>query len=158
MIEIKCNGKPFSAETFEEQFMLAAAEQIRAKLGSIRHPVTGEFPTIAISGNSLSNFSIQLEGSPELVALAQSRLKGEDDIDHPSAVAVDSDSTAGVRNRRRFSSALLSMTMHWLNVSPMHSMTKGLTRGGLAGVSHRVIAFGKKSMRAWANARTSSFC
>lgn len=77
MIKIQINGKPFSAETLEEQFMLAAAEGIRQKLGTIRHPMTGEFPTIVVTGNSLATMKIQLEGSPELVELAKRRLAGE---------------------------------------------------------------------------------
>lgn len=77
MVEIKINGKPFSAKTLEESFMFAAAEQLRQKLGAIRHPETGEFPTIVITGTSLADFKIQLEGSPELLAIAQARLAGE---------------------------------------------------------------------------------
>lgn len=78
MIKIQVNGKPFTPETFEEQLILAAAEAVRKKLGAIRHPTTGEFPTIAVTGTSLESLKIQLEGSPELVALAQRRLAGED--------------------------------------------------------------------------------
>jgi len=77
MVEIKINGKPFSAKTLEEGFIFAAAEQLREKLGAIRHPETGEFPTIVITGTSLADFKIQLEGSPELLAIAQARLAGE---------------------------------------------------------------------------------
>ena len=55
MVEIKINGKPFSAKTLEESFMFAAAEQLRQKLGAIRHPETWEFPTIVITGTSLIN-------------------------------------------------------------------------------------------------------
>jgi hypothetical protein len=77
MVEIKINGKPFSAKTLEEGFIFAAAEQLREKLGAIRHPETGEFPTIAIIGTSLADFKIQVEGSPELLAIAQARLAGE---------------------------------------------------------------------------------
>lgn len=77
MVEIKINGKPFSAKTLEKSFMFAAAEQLRQKLGAIRHPETGEFPTIVITGTSLEDFKIQLEGSPELLAIAQARMVGE---------------------------------------------------------------------------------
>lgn len=64
--------------------MLAAAEQVREKLGSIRPPMTGEFPTIAVTRTSLSNLRIQLKGSSELVALAQQRLAGESSQDATS--------------------------------------------------------------------------
>lgn len=85
MIKIQINGKPFTPETFEEQLILAAAEAVREKLGAIRHPTTGEFPTIAVTGTSLESLKIRLEGSPELVALAQRRLAGEDN----EAIEVD---------------------------------------------------------------------
>lgn len=42
MVEIKINGKPFSAKTLEESFIFAAVDQLREKLGAIRHPETGE--------------------------------------------------------------------------------------------------------------------
>ncbi|TXH09667.1 MAG: TIR domain-containing protein, partial [Spirochaetes bacterium] len=74
MINITLNGKPFSPQTFEEMLIQAVAEQLRDKLGSIRHPETGEFPTIAISGSSLDNLSVQAEGSPELLELVKARL------------------------------------------------------------------------------------
>jgi hypothetical protein len=86
MIKIQMNGKPFTPETFEEQLILVAADAVREKLGAIRHPTTGEFPTIAVTGTSLESLKIQLEGSPELIALAQRRLAGEDD----ECVEVDS--------------------------------------------------------------------
>jgi len=77
VIEIKFNGKRFNPKTLEEKLILGAAEQLRGQLGSIRHPTTGEFPTISVTGNSLANLNIQLEGSPELVALAKQRLAGD---------------------------------------------------------------------------------
>lgn len=79
MIKIQMNGKPFNPATLEETIILAAAEGLRARLGAIRHPVTGEFPTIAVTGDSLETLKIQLEGSPELLELAQQRLASEDD-------------------------------------------------------------------------------
>lgn len=74
MINITLNGKPFSPQTFEEMLIQAVAEELRDKLGSIRHPETGEFPTIAISGSSLDKLSVQAEGSPELLELVKARL------------------------------------------------------------------------------------
>lgn len=83
MIEIKVNGKPFSAKTLEDQIILAMTHQLRENLGSIRHPETGEFPTIAVTGDSLDNLQMQVEGSPELLALVQERLKDDDDQEAP---------------------------------------------------------------------------
>lgn len=53
--------------------MEAAAEQLREKIGSIRHPETGEFPTIVVSGTSLSDMKLRIEGSPDLLALVKQR-------------------------------------------------------------------------------------
>ena len=79
MIEITVNGRPFDPQTLEEEFVKAAAEQLRARLGSIRHPDTGEFPTIVISGHSLDELKVSVEGSPELLALVSERLAEEQD-------------------------------------------------------------------------------
>lgn len=53
--------------------MQAAAEQLREQIGSIRHPKTGEFPTIVVSGTSLNDMKLRVEGSPELLALVNQR-------------------------------------------------------------------------------------
>lgn len=49
-------------------------EQIRQGGGAIRHPVTGEFPTVIVKGDDIENLNIMVEGSPELVALVRQRL------------------------------------------------------------------------------------
>jgi hypothetical protein len=54
------------------------AAQLRAKLGAIRHPQTGEFPTVVITGDRIDNLSIRVEGSPELLAIVRSRLSSEE--------------------------------------------------------------------------------
>lgn len=53
--------------------MEAAAEQLRGRIGSIRHPETGEFPTIVVSGTSLSDMKLRIEGSPDLLALVKQK-------------------------------------------------------------------------------------
>lgn len=67
MIKLEFNGKPFNPRTFEETIMKtaieAAAEQLREQIGSIQHPETGEFPTIVVSGTSLSDMKLRVEGS-----------------------------------------------------------------------------------------------
>lgn len=52
--------------------------QFQERLSSIRHPETGEFPTIVVLGDSLEDLRLQIEGSPELLALVQERLAPED--------------------------------------------------------------------------------
>lgn len=76
MFKITLNGKPFRPETLEDAVIQAVADQLRDKLGSIRDPDTGEFPTIAITGAALSELQAQVEGSPALLALVRRRLAG----------------------------------------------------------------------------------
>lgn len=59
-------------------------EQIRAKIGNIRDPNTGEFPTIVIRGKNLDNLQVHVEGSPELIALVNKRLGGGEDVEQAS--------------------------------------------------------------------------
>jgi TIR domain-containing protein len=92
MISITLNGKPFTPETLEDAIVQAMADGVREKLGAIRHPETGEFPTIAITGNSIDDLRVQVEGSPELLKLVQERLaEGEDGGLEPVEVALDGD-------------------------------------------------------------------
>jgi hypothetical protein len=79
MIGITLNGKPFTPESFEDTIVQAMADSVREKLGSIRHPETGEFPTIAITGNSIDELRVEVEGSPELLKLVQQRLADDDE-------------------------------------------------------------------------------
>jgi len=60
--------------------MEAVAEHVKEQIGTIRHPETGEFPTIVIMGDSLENLSCKVEGSPELLALVKERLGDDDEI------------------------------------------------------------------------------
>lgn len=78
MIKLELNGKPFNPKSFQEQIMKqvmdAAAAQLSEKISSIRHPETGEFPTIVVSATSLDDMKLRVEGSPELLALVNARL------------------------------------------------------------------------------------
>lgn len=79
MVRFEFNGAPFNKGDFQGALLKAAmesvAEQLKQKIGSIRLPETGEFPTIVLSGSSLENIQMQIEGSPELVALVKERLE-----------------------------------------------------------------------------------
>jgi hypothetical protein len=67
----------------ERALMREAVAQIKKdfheKVGSIRHPETGEFPTVIVRGDTLDDLSVQVEGSPELLALVKDRLGVEAD-------------------------------------------------------------------------------
>ncbi len=79
---LRFNGKPFNADEFSRSLKKASAEgiiaQVREKLGSIRHPVTGEFPTIFATGDSLDTLRMRIEGSAELLQIVKDKYKGDD--------------------------------------------------------------------------------
>jgi hypothetical protein len=77
MIRVTMNGKPFDKDSLEGALVEMFVAHLRETLGSIRHPETGEFPTIAVTGTDLSNLTCQVEGSPELIALVQAKLAEE---------------------------------------------------------------------------------
>ena len=78
MIRVELNGKPLNPQNLTETIMKAAMEKAAAhmheKVNSIRHPVTGEFPTVVVFGTSLDDIEMRIEGSTELVALVKERL------------------------------------------------------------------------------------
>lgn len=85
MIKLEFNGKPFNPQNFTETLLKAAmesvAEQMHDKVSAIRHSVTGEFPTVVVSGTSLEDMSMRIEGSPELLSLVNERLGVTHDAD-----------------------------------------------------------------------------
>lgn len=76
------NGKPLNQRDFETSLKRAAAEslvkQVRARLGSIRDPETGEFPTIVVEGEALDDMEFRVEGSTALLALVKERISPEE--------------------------------------------------------------------------------
>lgn len=60
--------------------MEAAAERVKERIGAIRHPETGEFPTVVVMSDSIDNLNCKVEGSPELLALIKERLDDNDEI------------------------------------------------------------------------------
>lgn len=85
MIHFEINGKRIRPGEFGDAIMQAVLQsleaQIREKIGSIRDPETGAFPTVVMRGDSLDNLQMHVEGSPELIALVRKRMGGDDDED-----------------------------------------------------------------------------
>lgn len=76
MIKVKFSG----FDNLEQMLLDAVREQLQQQIGSIRDPKTGEFPTVSVTPGPDGNMSVHVEGSEELVALVQARLKdGGDD-------------------------------------------------------------------------------
>ena len=78
MIKFTIGGRSIDPGSVKDAMMGAILEGIRseivAKVGSIREPDTGEFPTIVVRGESIDKLVIEVEGSPQLVALVKERL------------------------------------------------------------------------------------
>ncbi len=76
------NGKPFNANEFEKELQKQAVAsivaQVREKYGSIRHPETGEFPTVYAAGDTLETLKLRIEGSAPLLALVKERFSVDD--------------------------------------------------------------------------------
>ena len=85
MIHFEINGKRIKPRDFGDAIMQAVLQnleaQIRERIGSIRDPETGAFPTVVMRGDSLDNLSMHVEGSPELIALVRQRMGADDDED-----------------------------------------------------------------------------
>ena len=83
MIRLEFNGKPFDPKTFTDTIMQSlmqqAAENVRDRIGAIRDPDTGEFPTIVIRANALDDIQCTVEGSAKLLALVKERLNLKSD-------------------------------------------------------------------------------
>ena len=62
------------ADTLTAAMLEAIRVELAERVGSIRDPDTGEFPTVVVSGDSIDSLTLQVEGSPKLVALAKERL------------------------------------------------------------------------------------
>src|SRR5690348_15522632 len=79
------NGKPLGPGDLERSLMEAAVEQVRLqlreRLGSIRLPSTGEFPTVRIDGETIEELQAWVEGSPELIEHVKSTLGSEESED-----------------------------------------------------------------------------
>lgn len=90
MIYFELNGKRIRPGNIGDAIMQAVLQnleaQIREKIGTVRDPATGEFPTVVVRGDDLENLQFHVEGSPEVIALVRDRLGLETDentMDNP---------------------------------------------------------------------------
>jgi TIR domain len=82
MIKLTVGVKAVRPDKFGDALMRSIVDQLigemRKRLGSIRRPDTGEFPTVVAHGDSLDTLSFTVEGSPELLALVRQRFGTEE--------------------------------------------------------------------------------
>jgi hypothetical protein len=85
MIKFTIGGRTVDPRNMADALMGAVLknvrEQISDKIGSIRDPDTGEFPTVVVRGDDFDNLKLHVEGSPKLVSLVRERLGMEGDDD-----------------------------------------------------------------------------
>src|SRR5579859_733665 len=75
---MRCEAESGNGMDLQEALLKAALEKVKdhfhERVGSIRHPTTGEFPTVVVTGTSLEKVSVQVEGSTEVLKLVKERL------------------------------------------------------------------------------------
>ena len=75
------------ADALEAAMLKGLRAQISEKIGAIRDPDTGEFPTAVVRGESIDKLKLHVEGSRKLVALVKERLSIEDDAQPGESMA-----------------------------------------------------------------------
>lgn len=78
MIRFEIGGRRVDPDNIGDALMAAVLDgiktDIREKVGTIRDPETGAFPTVVVRGNSLDDLKMSIEGSPELIARVKQRI------------------------------------------------------------------------------------
>ena len=78
MIKFSIGGRPVDLQNMEDALMSSILEGIRAqiteKIGSIRDPETGEFPSVIVRGENIEKLTLHVEGSSKLVGLVKEQL------------------------------------------------------------------------------------
>lgn len=76
--EFEFKGKRLDPRNLGDAIKKAAlesvAEHLRERIGAIRDPQTGEFPTIVVSGDSFNDLHVDVEGSAQVRDLVKARL------------------------------------------------------------------------------------
>lgn len=82
MIKITLDGRPLRAGDLEKSLIEAAVNSAKAQLherfSAIRHPDTGEFPTVVVVGDRLDDLRMIIEGSPRLLEIVKDRMAEQD--------------------------------------------------------------------------------
>lgn len=79
---ITFNGPPFRAGDFERELMRATCEAVKSEMyhrfAAIRHPETGEFPTVRVLGDELDDLRLSVEGSQVLLECVAARMSDDE--------------------------------------------------------------------------------
>src|SRR4051812_20367968 len=82
MIKLQINGRTVSGAAIADELTKALMEgatklvddELCARIRSIRHPESGEFPTVTVRGEGLGDRRYHVEGSPQLLGLVRERM------------------------------------------------------------------------------------
>lgn len=173
MIRLEFNGKPFDPQNFTESLLKAAMESVASemhdKVSAIRHPVTGEFPTVVVFGTSLDDINMRIEGSPDLLALVNERLgvvtdavsEGEPElVAHPTpkvflSYASEDKDTASLIAHRLQANGIDTWWDEWC-ISAGDSLRQKIDEG-LGDCSHFVVLLTPNSIiKPWVNLEIDS--
>lgn len=92
MFKFTIDGRSVAPQDLEKEFLRAAtakvAEQIQERISAIRHPETGEFPTVIVEGDALDDIMIRVEGTKNLLEIVQAKLE-PDELSGLTFVATD---------------------------------------------------------------------
>lgn len=75
---MRYKGTPFNANSFaenvEKAILNSVKGELRERFTAIRHPDTGEFPTVVVRGETIDDLRLSIEGSPALLELVKERM------------------------------------------------------------------------------------
>lgn len=117
------NGKKFNANDFAKSLEDGVLEITKAEMGerfrSICHPRTREFPTVIVFGSSLSDISLKVEGSKELIEHIKSKLPKQESNKVDFVV------------RRKIVSPKVFLSFAWENHPIAEKIAKELMKNGI---------------------------
>ena len=64
------------ADVLERAVFESVRDQLVSKVKDIRDPITGAAPTLRVTGSSLEDLSVHVEGSEALIGMVKQRLGG----------------------------------------------------------------------------------
>lgn len=165
MIRFCIGGRSVNPRDLEDAVTAAILEKIgdevRAKIGSIRDPDTGEFPTVIIFGDSIEQLSVRIEASPKLVQLVKERLGMSDEnpavtpksFAYPKvflSYASENRETAQQLAERLQESAIETWWDRWC-IYPGDSLRQKIDEG-IAGCTHFLVLLTPEALRKpWVN-------
>ncbi len=165
MIKFTIGGRTVDPRNMADALMGAMLEgirdQITEKIGSIRDPDTGEFPTVIVRGDSIDKLTLHVEGSPKLVALVKERLGMEEKEDEETAAPDASPrvflsyTSDNLDLARRVAEALQASGIEtWWDrwcIYPGDSLRRKIDEG-IAGCSHFLVLLTPQSIgKPWVN-------